>query len=115
MHCPNCNGDTVILMVSEQLPCSDCGGKITLNHYLCPSCKYAWRTCDDDVIDGLTMELDDVDAFIDTIQPIINELTTDNDQMVDILHHCLRCGNLAYQSGDNSYVCSECGFEWEIV
>jgi ribosomal protein L37E len=38
----------------------------------------------------------------------------ENQNLLDTLHRCLRCDELAYEEENNKYSCSECDFTWEV-
>jgi ribosomal protein L37E len=35
--------------------------------------------------------------------------------MQEVIHKCLRCNAIAYEIQSQSYYCSHCGFEWEVI
>jgi hypothetical protein len=38
-----------------------------------------------------------------------------DDSMKEMIQHCIKCNELAYEVEESLYKCSVCSFEWEIV
>ncbi len=38
-------------------------------------------------------------------------------KMIDMIHHCLVCGELAHECEEGVYRCddSDCGFSWRVI
>lgn len=122
IKCISCGKeDDVRTLFVEELPCKHCGGSIDVSYNICMDCGMAWRSVDGKPILDTTVfdmnELDDVFEDIDDLPNIAINMTHKSVEscMSDYVHKCLRCGAVCYQSSDNSFECTDCGFSWEII
>ena len=120
MECPNCNSENVDVVHGDSFICYDCGSTVQINYGVCNKCNFTFRTNNDHYVDGSIVNEADLADFVEEIMEEMAEemdrLYADEEpeSMSDLIHKCIKCGATAYRKG-NTYACSECDFEWEIL
>ena len=144
MKCPSCKEDLGICMYKDKVICNDCGKEITISYNACRGCNFTWRDnngkfMDGDVIDGESISevfegldiiikgpslSDDEDVppeephYIDKEIEAMFESVADErtkKSMLNMIHRCIKCGELAVPVDEFNYKCPFCSFEWEIL
>jgi len=143
MECPGCEEDLGICMYKDKIICNDCGKEITISYNACRGCGFTWRDnngrfMDGGVIDGESMvevlngldvsirtqpsmSLDDINVPPEMTENEIEALfeSVANERMEksmsNMIHKCIKCGELAVPIDEFNYKCPFCGFEWEIL
>lgn len=139
MICLKCNSENYTVMMSESFQCSHCDGYIFLEYCTCDNCGAMWRAIDGEIDEKNIVTPDDLVNMITPLggmitmdpadSPLIDEdfvkrleeelLKHENKEnaasMADLVHRCMRCQALAYESKPGNYECSECGFSWEVL
>ena len=128
MNCPKCNNDSGGIVYQDCITCDKCGNHIVVDYYVCHVCGYSWRLNNGEFLDVQNIDHEGLDQMLDEIEVLIKEEFGDeslevdiksesntNSSMFDILHKCIRCGQIAYDNGNNSFTCESCGFQWEVL
>ena len=140
MECPSCKEDLGICMYKDKVICNDCGKEIVISYNACRGCHFTWRDnngrfMDGDVIDeeginevldGLDIivkgpSLDDVDVppeILDNeIEAMFESVADERTEksMLNMIHKCIKCGEIAVPIDKFNYKCPFCDFEWEIL
>ena len=138
MECYSCKKDLGICMYKDKVICNDCGKEIVISYNACRECGFTWRDnngkfMDGDVIDGegLNEVLDGLDAIIESqnvppevmphldkeIEAMFESVADERTEksMSNMIHKCIRCGEIAIPSDEFNYKCPFCDFEWEIL
>ena len=123
MICNTCGSSDIEDFSTENIECCTCGGNVPIVHTTCRECGSVWKSINGKVMDSVTcnnldlpaglfdfMTSIDISAF--TVELVASKGINDTK---DLMHECLRCGFVAYEVTPNSFQCSECGFEWEVV
>lgn len=121
MKCPSCNSDAVNVFFSESLKCHHCNKENELSYNVCSECGIIWKSIHDEMVDGSSFSDDElstvmVGSMVGTnrnYREMINEVNFNS--MQELVHHCIRCGDSAYEVREKLFRCSVCDFEWEIV
>lgn len=127
MSCIKCNKKyTDSTFFVETICCPCCDEDIKIGFHVCRSCKTIWKTVNDKVCKDSCISANDLSGvignsstFIDRVNkhgPVSCDYTDRNSRsMSDYVNKCLQCNNIAIKTGDDTYSCSVCAFEWEIV
>jgi len=125
MLCPNCKKDSGGIMYKDVITCGKCGEHIVIDYCSCHMCGYTWRLNNGEFLDGNMIDEQGMDQMLEEIKTLIDEEFDDDveyivkkpegNNMSDMIHKCIRCGELAYPIGEDAFKCSSCGFEWEIL
>jgi hypothetical protein len=120
-----------------------CGEYTYVDYYRCSECKSVFKAIEDRIEEDSIMKapddfmesLDDVislafsdvksgpmteEEFREFVSNIgddveVTELRSKESSMTSLIHRCLKCQSLAFETREGLYRCSECGFEWEVV
>jgi len=116
--CPSCGNNTGVVMYCEDIPCT-CGRYVKIEYAVC-DCGYSWRCADGRFLDGCMVSIENVSDMLCGIENFLEEQITNADKvfnnsnsMEELIHKCLRCGEIAVKINENSYECPVCGFAWE--
>lgn len=126
MECPNCKENSGGIMYKDVITCSKCGEHIVVDYCSCHICGYTWRLNNGEFLDGNVVDEEGLEQMLEEIGTLIDEELGDEyaiekpkDRedliMSDMIHKCIRCGEIAYPVGDYDFRCSSCGFEWEVL
>jgi len=125
MLCPNCKRNSGGVMYKDVITCNKCGEHIVIDYCSCHMCGYTWRLNNGEFLDGNMINEEGLDQMLEEISTLIDEEFDDDveyvikkskdNSMSGMIHKCIRCGETAYPTGDYSFKCSSCGFEWEIL
>ena len=128
MKCPNCKRDSGGIMYKDVITCNKCGEHLVIDYCSCHMCGYTWRLNNGEFLDGNMINEEGLEQMLEEIGTLIDEKFDDDvkhviekpegknySNMSDMIHKCIRCGELAYPIGDCDFKCSSCGFEWEIL
>jgi C4-type Zn-finger protein len=115
--CPSCGDNTGAVMHSESIPCT-CGRSIKIEYLIC-ECGYSWRSADGKFLDGCLINVENVEELINEVEEFfedqnIFETPQHGGSMEELIHKCLRCGEVAVQINSNTFECPTCGFSWEM-
>lgn len=133
MKCPDCEKDSGAVMMVDTIICDRCGDELDISYCSC-ICGYTWRLKNDEFLDGSKIDEESIDQLLKDVESVLDEELADviddafdeatppkkrsprkYSNMSDMLHSCIKCGEMAYPSDDYSFKCSVCGFEWEIL
>ena len=142
MDCPICGTEAEIFM-TEPIECMHCGEYTYIDYNRCTECNVVFKAVGEKIDEDSIMKapedflntLDDVmsmafsekpeslseEEFQNFIQNIgddveITELRpTKESSMSSMIHKCLKCQAVAYETKEGNYRCTDCGFEWEVV
>jgi predicted RNA-binding Zn-ribbon protein involved in translation (DUF1610 family) len=106
MNCPTCSSSNVAVFLDEEITCFSCKEVNTVSISICESCGFIWKSVQGEVIFGSYSSETDASNTI-------NKSITHS--MQDLVHKCIMCDNLAFETSPNLFSCSDCGFEWEII
>lgn len=128
MECPNCKRNSGGIMYKDVITCGKCGEHIVMDYCSCHMCGYTWRLNNGEFFDGNMVDEEGLDQMLEEIKTLVDEELKDevgyaiektesknNFSMSDMIHKCIRCGEIAYLIGDYNFKCPLCGFEWEIL
>jgi len=132
MECPNCKEDLGICIMEDVIICDDCGKQLIISYNACRKCDFTWRDnngkfMDGDVVDKVSVqevlanldnEIDESVFNLDEEIERIFESTADermDNNMSDMIHKCIKCGEIAVPVDDFNFKCLSCDFEWEIL
>jgi len=115
--CPDCEQMAGHVMHIDEFPCK-CGNNVKVEYALC-DCGFSWRAVDGTFIDGCKIAVDNVEQLLDEVEEFFEdqgvfENENDGSSMEELIHRCLKCGELATQTKTNIYECTICGFSWEV-
>lgn len=115
--CPECGKMGGRVMHIDEFPCK-CGNVIKVAYAVC-DCGFSWRAADDTFIDGCNISIENVEQLLSEVGEFFEEqgiFENENNggSMEELIHRCLRCGEIAVQSRTNLYECTVCGFSWEV-
>lgn len=134
MKCFNCKSEDVAVFFVETVPCQCCGEESKVFYCLCKDCLSTFKVVGDNLISTqsfskeeicalLGVDVADLDLYlsipvtktgeitkVETIKAPFVERT-----MKEVVHHCIRCGEIAFETGPGKYYCCQCDFKWEIV
>ena len=117
MECIGCGND-VEEFFSEEIECSSCGDVMVIGYYCCEECDTAWKTLDGVLAFSVDLDnaefLEDIPTLLDGIEEEIVRKEEAN-SMRKFIHKCIRCGSLSYEIAEDTYKCTECDFEWEVI
>jgi len=117
MKCPNCSCNNIEPFYIEKMPCSHCKELIEIAYYICPNCdgaaSTAWKVIDGEVFDKVTISEESFDLVGESIFSNAGGSEEEVSSMCDMLHKCIKCGAIAYESEPGFYRCSVCNFKWE--
>jgi flagellin-specific chaperone FliS len=88
-----------------------------------------WKSVDGEIINNsfdvpanlnefLDNELgEDIEEFLKQAFDVsIDEVTVANDRsMQSMVHRCIRCEAVAFETKPRFFHCADCGFEWEVL
>lgn len=118
--CPGCNELIGQVVHAEKFDCPNCSESVLMEYLSCP-CRYSWREINGVFLDGGRIEIDGLEGLLQGINDFIEDYESENRElspssMESIIHHCLKCNELAVQirSNPDVYRCTECSFEWEV-
>jgi len=142
MECPDCKEDLGICMYKDKAICNDCGKEITISSNACRGCSFTWRDNNGRFMDGNVIDeesigevLGGLDAIIKNQQSLLDDVDVPPEMleneieavfesvadertkksMSNMIHKCIKCGELAVPIDEFNYKCPFCGFEWEIL
>ena len=129
MECINCGSSDTNKFFIEHIPCNHCGESVSLEYIACNNCHILWKSVDGEVINNsfdvpanldefLDNELgEDIEEFLKQAFDIsIDEVTVTNDRsMQSMVHRCIRCEAVAFETKPRFFHCADCGFEWEVL
>lgn len=132
MKCPNCKDDSGIVIHKDVIICNDCGKRLVISYNACRSCSFTWRDNNGKFMDGNVFDeeniqevLNDLDEIVDDsvfnldkeIEGVFESAANEkmNNNMSDMIHKCIKCGEVAVPTDDFNFECPFCGFEWEIL
>lgn len=115
--CPECGKMTGHVMHIDKFPCK-CGDTVQIEYAVC-DCGLSWRAVDGVFLDGCNISISNIQELLEEVDEFLVDQEVFNDEdpvdfMEELIHKCLRCGELAAQLKANSYECTVCGFSWEV-
>lgn len=120
MSCLNCNSeDSITVVFEENINCSECGTNNKVLYCFCNECGLIYKELNGQVVEGFILDATKA-SNIFNIDADFQEIDLSNkvdkaESMQDVVHKCIRCGNISYEKDENYYVCPNCGFEWEVM
>jgi len=120
MICVACGSDNTSVFFSETFQCTCCNEGNTITFQICRDCGVIWKAINDSLLYGTTVTDPDLSAFISKNISGNSEFenwfdTEVNITMEEVVHRCLKCNAIAFESKPNVFCCSSCAFTWEIV
>jgi len=128
MLCHNCKRDSGGIMYKDVITCSKCGEHIVVDYCSCHICGYTWRLNNGEFLDGNMVDEEGLEQMLEEIGTLMEEEFGEDAEYVvkrsenksylnmsDMIHKCIKCGEIAYLIGDYDFKCSSCGFEWEVL
>jgi len=123
MDCCVCNSSNTEVFSTEKIPCTGCGEFTELMYNVCRDCGTMWKSVGTAVIECTLTELGDFPVDISEVFALLEdglrgiELVDYNrcGTMGELIHKCLRCETIAYETMPGLFHCPECGFEWEVM
>jgi len=128
MNCPACNDGKVVILHTDEFECTECKSKVEIKYCLCRGCGGAFRTNNEIFLDDAFVMSDPetsqilgeiFEGLAAEMGEVVKEIKTHDDAREDIMsnliHKCIRCGDLSVYKNGNDFKCSACGFEWEIL
>lgn len=116
MNCPACESNTGSVLFEDSIECR-CGHVITVTYCVCLECDFVWRLNDGEFMDGSLIDSDSLyKAVEDVVESAIKRVNTKPtiESLRESLHPCVRCGETAIETDKNVFMCTNCGFEWEV-
>lgn len=116
MLCPKCENNGIHVVFEDVISCK-CGSDISINYYVCDECGFIWRMQDGKFLDGGFFIKDLMEIVVSGLYVGMfkeNADSSNNDLLTSLLHTCIRCGAIATETDKNSFVCTSCGFMWEV-
>jgi len=115
--CPSCGNNTGVVMHFEEIPCT-CGRSVKMEYIVC-ECGYSWRSADDKFLDGCIINVENVEELINEVEEFFEDQGVFNNMqqggsMEELIHRCLRCGEVVVQVNPTTFECPICGFSWEM-
>ena len=125
MDCIKCGeANPVETYFIEELPCPHCDGTVRIEYYVCKSCGITWKAMDGDVLAVADFDLettgDDEEVNVESGSEVLGFSASgfhNGPAMGELLHSCIKCGSIAFETGRNKWKCTDttCAFEWEVI
>jgi len=143
MNCPNCDSESAEVFMSEPIECAHCEKVTYVEYRRCSDCEIVFKAIGDKVVEDSLVDmpshmlnaLNDIvstmfhgqasmmneDEFRKVVEEMGEELDVKeiqigkSDNMESLVHRCLNCNAVAYESSKGNYLCPDCGFVWEVV
>jgi len=133
MECPNCKENSGGVMYEDPITCDKCDHNLIISYCACHICGYTWRLNNGVFMDGNLINGEGVNQMLDELESLIKDEFGDDDDvevktylgnvkrnnnsrtMSDMIHKCIKCGEMAYPTNNHGFKCSSCGFEWEML
>jgi hypothetical protein len=126
MDCTQCGeGYNTFEIYREEVPCGHCGGLNIITYEICKECGTLFRICNGEVVDeGTSITALDNEALpVGELEELLKNMANHVERTVkespesmnDMVHRCLKCNALAFETGKGKFECSDCEFCWEVV
>lgn len=130
MECIKCGSNNTSKFFIERIPCNHCGETIELEYEVCNDCHIMWKSVDGEVINNSFDAPEELDRFLDNelgedIEEFLKQafdipieevtITNASSSMQSMVHRCIRCEAIAYETKPRFFHCADCGFEWEVL
>ena len=128
MECFNCGSAEITEFFEEVFPCAHCDESNVVVYNFCRSCAATFKTVNDTIISGATftnedimkmtgLTAEDIEQYMEPAGKFMKGLTSRPDErtMSEVVHKCLRCEHVAFETGPGSYCCPACDFVWETL
>jgi hypothetical protein len=128
MQCPMCEAEVDNIFMKEEFDCCECNKKNVVTYHICTNCRHLWREINGTVVDNSVVGMNDLLATFEPsseTKKMFDNLSADIEKiqrvqsgearMSDFVHRCLRCNELALPCKDNTFKCTSCSFEWEVL
>jgi len=125
MKCPDCERNSGEVIYGEEFICDKCDGELIINYCVCHTCGYSWRLKNNEFLDGHKIDEETINQMLGSFETFLKEElgTTKSiirevkncSKMSDIIHVCIKCGEIAHPIDDCSFECPACGFKWEVL
>lgn len=121
MNCITCDSENTSVFFSETIKCTSCDEDNTISFQICNDCGVIWKAINDTLLKGTAFVDPDLSDFIS--DKIVGNPEFDNwfdpievgPTMDEVVHRCLKCNAIAFESKPNVYSCSSCDFTWGSV
>jgi len=120
MNCVTCGSENISVFFSETIPCTSCNEANVISFQICNDCGVIWKAVNDVLLKGTAFVDPELSSFIS--DKIVDNPEFDNwfDTKVDItmdevVHRCLKCNAISFESKPNVFCCSSCDFTWGSV
>ena len=120
MNCVACGSDNISVFFSETFQCTCCDEDNTITFQICRDCGVIWKAVNDLLLKGTAITDPELSNFISS--NIVGNPEFDNwfdvevnTSMEEIVHRCLKCNAMAFESKPNVFCCSSCDFTWGTV
>lgn len=116
MQCPTCSSFRATVLYEDEAVCG-CGNTITIRYCVCSACGFFWRLQGDKVTDGGEVNQDMLNEALNYMVQLLSSEVCRGEEVESLrqaLHSCIKCRSLAIETDKNNFVCTSCGFEWEV-
>jgi len=128
MECFNCGNEDILAFFEEVFPCAHCDESNVVVYNFCKSCGATFKSVNDTLISGATftnedilkmtgLTADDIEQYMVPTGQVIKNMAEKHSSrtMREVVHKCLRCESISFETQPGTYCCPECNFEWETV
>lgn len=121
MTCVTCGSENTSVFFSETIQCTSCNEDNVISFQICNDCGVIWKAVNDILLRGTAFVDQELSDFIS--DKIVGNPEFDNwfdtteisTTMNDVIHRCLKCNAIAFESKPDVFCCSSCDFTWETV
>ena len=115
MNCINCGIDKGVSILKGLFICDKCNELNYIDYYRCENCGETWKVVDMDlgIVERVNLEQSS-NEFEEEDSSYFGELHPAK-TMMGYIHRCLLCNSISYEKDENTWHCSKCGFEWEVI
>ena len=121
MKCVECNRTSETVFFVEIYPCPTCDDQVEVEYHACKHCGTVWKTANGEPMDYAKSKIKDFSDIVKNHKKFEDFFSymakDDNDiaSMNQVIHRCLQCNHIAYETSDGNYECPDCGFTWEVL
>jgi hypothetical protein len=120
MTCVTCGSENISVFFSETIKCTSCDEDNLISFQICNDCGVIWKAVNDMLLKGTVFVDPELSKFISS--NIVGNSEFDNwfdvevnATMEEVVHRCLKCNAIAFESKPDVFCCSVCDFTWETV